>query len=312
MKSILQGLGIIFTLIASFLGNLYLLNGDMLISGFLSSIIVVILYFLQEMFIKKKSIISKNKFSTTSIVLWSIYVVLSIPITLSLIHSLNVELNEKKTIQLIASKKQENLNKMLDDYKASCNSYLISYQISVQNKLTTYKNNPNTALKTELLNPPFEAPASFFTGSISDPRRIAEDMKLNKSLRFMKLKDSIDERIKNYNKKYQNVFTNWSRVQLGIASVELNKLLTQNYTQLESGYKRLTTLDTPPFKFEYNKEEVSLNQPLALWNKYTPYSLLLIVILFHILILLPYIIEPVAGTYLSNINKNRTGGGISI
>ena len=44
MKTILQGLAIIFTLIASFLGNLYFLNGDIIISAFISSIIVVVLY----------------------------------------------------------------------------------------------------------------------------------------------------------------------------------------------------------------------------------------------------------------------------
>ena len=105
MKTILQGLAIIFTLIASFLGNLYFLNGDIIISAFISSIIVVVLYFLQETFIKKKATISKNKLSSTSIILWTLYLLLSIPITFALIHALNVELNEKKSIQEIKKHK---------------------------------------------------------------------------------------------------------------------------------------------------------------------------------------------------------------
>ena len=105
MKSILQGIAIIFTLITSFLGNLYFLKGDLILSAFISCIIVVILYFLIEQFIKRKSEISKNKFATTSILLWSLYILLSIPISASLIHFLNVEINEKSEIQKISNKK---------------------------------------------------------------------------------------------------------------------------------------------------------------------------------------------------------------
>lgn len=314
MKTILQGIGIIFTLIASFLGNLYFLNGDVIISAFLSSIIVVVLYFLQETFIKKKSIISKNKLSTTSIVLWTLYLLLSIPITFALIHALNVELNEKKNIQQIGAIKQDELNNMLNDYTKKYDSYLSTFKDKAQTKLYYYQDGRNdSALKNELMASPYETPSSFFNDPTAKATDQAEDLRNKKSKLFRIVKDSISNRILAYNNKYKMVFANWSRVQLSIASFELDKILKLNHEQIENEFKRLTEPTFPAYQYPYNKEVITINHPQDLWNKYKPYGLLIIVFLFHLLILLPYIIEPVAGTYLDSKKANKpVGGGIQI
>jgi len=313
MKSILQGIAIIFTLITSFLGNLYFLKGDLILSAFISCIIVVTLYFLIEQFIKKKSEISKNKFATTSILLWSLYILLSIPISASLIHFLNVEINEKSEIQTISNKKIANLNNMVSYYDTRVTNYLTSFSIEIQTKLYNYKSNKNTNLKTELINKPYEtAPSNLDNISSLDPKDIASDMRTAKQILFQRVKDSVTFQNKIYKGKYAKVYDNWSRLQLNIATDELNTLLLQNDKQFTNAFANLTDSITPPFYFEINQDKISLNHPFELWYKFKPYWFLIIVFLFHLLILLPYFIEPVAGKYI-NTNKNPgSGGGIII
>lgn len=307
MKSILQGIGIIFTLIASFLGCLYFLNGDILISAFFTSVIVVILYFLQESFIKKKAEISKNKLSSTSIILWTLYLLLSIPITFALIHALNVELNEKKTIQQIASAKQEDLTKMVEKFNIDYNTYLSRFELQAKVKLQNYKSTKSQQLRDTLEAPPYEAAPSFFELQDASAENQALYMKkalLNKLVKFESaIKDSINAF------KYKNVFSNWSRVQLSLASTELDRLLYQNHKNMVENLAQITHGNAPTFLYNYNKEFISINQPKELWIKNKPYGLLIIVFLFHILILLPYIIEPVAGIYIPPTKSNNTSGG---
>jgi len=314
MKTILQGLAIIFTLIASFLGNLYFLNGDIIISAFISSIIVVVLYFLQETFIKKKSIISKNKFSSTSIVLWTLYLLLSIPITFSLIHALNVELNEKEDIQQAAAMKQDDLTNMLKDYSKKYDGYLALFQEKAQTKLYTFQNDrKNKALMAELSAAPYETPTYFFDDTTVTANQQAVEAKKKKLTHFKIIEDSVNERVVAYNNKYQNVFSTWSRLQISIAAIELNKVLQQNHEQIVNEFKRLAESTYPTYLYPYNKEVIAINHPIDLWNKHKPYLLLVVVFFFHLLILLPYIIEPVAGTYLdAKKSKKAAGGGIQL
>jgi hypothetical protein len=315
MKSVLQGIGIIFTLIASFLGNLYFLNGDIIISSFISCIIVVVLYFLQETFIKKKSEISKNKFSSTSIVLWTLYLLLSVPITLSLIHSLNVELNEKKNIQQIAAIKQDDLMNMLKDDTVKHKQYLQTFKGELGSLLIKYKDDKirkisNPGLINKLQNAPYEIPVEFFQDNASNVENQVSNSLTKKEGQFNKLRDTIRSRINDYNNKYKTVFSNWSRLQLSIASTEIDKVLNQNHTQIANGFKRLADID---YQYPYNKQVIEINHPKDLWDKHKPYLLLIVVFLFHILILLPYIIEPVAGRYISTKKVNKpTSGGIQI
>lgn len=307
MKSILQGIGIIFTLIASFLGCLYFLNGDIMISAFITSIIVVVLYFLQETFIKKKATISKNKLSSTSIILWTLYLLLSIPITFSLIHALNVELNEKKNIQQIAAAKQEDLTRMVDKFNAEYNTYLSRYELQAKVKLQNYKSSHDPKLRDTLQTPPYEAAPSFFElqeASVDTQARYMKKALFNKLDRFeLGIKDTINAY------KYKTVFSNWSRVQLSLASTELDRLLSQNHKNMVDTLAQVTHGNAPAFQYNYNKETISINQPKELWIKNKPYGLLIIVFLFHILILLPYIIEPVAGRYITPKKGNNTAGG---
>jgi hypothetical protein len=269
------------------------------------------LYFLQETFIKKKNEITKNRFSSTSIILWTLYLLLSVPITFSLIHSLNIELNEKKNIQQIAAIKQDDLKNMIIDDSVKYESYLLQFSNDLEHQLDQFRDKTSdSTLKLKLLQAPYETPPDFFINNTILSKDQAEESRKKKLNQFKALKDSVRNRMREYNNKYKTVFINWSRLQLSIASSEIDKVLNQNHTQIANGFKRLANKD---YQYPYNKQVIEINHPKDLWDKHKPYILLIVVFLFHILILLPYIIEPVAGRYINTKKSNKpASGGIQI
>ncbi len=246
--------------------------------------------------------------------MWALYLLLSIPITFSLIHALNVELNEKQNIQQSTAAKQDDLVNMLKDYSKKYDNYLAKFKGNAENKLYQYQGDRNnTLLRAELSAAPYETPNYFFGDLTVKPGDQAEELRKKKSTLFKIVEDSVTERVNAYNNKYQNVFATWSRLQLSIAAFDLNKALKLNHDQMAAEFKLLAENTYPAYQYPYNQEVIAINHPLDLWNKHKPYGLLVIVFLFHLLILLPYIIEPVAGTYLDpKKSKNTPAGGIQI
>lgn len=317
MKNILQSIGIIFTLITSFLGLLYYLKGDILISGLISSIIVVILFFLIQQFMKNKSEIRKNRFSILSIILWTIYVLLSIPISFFLVHSLNIEINAKNDIKKIADSKMKALDAMNAYYETKVQDYLSTLQIDLKRNLTLYTNAPlsidGNKAKIALISAPF----NISQNTLNNINKInyvsqANNLIKAKSLLFNKVLDTLKIENQNFNAKYGATFENWSRLKLNYAFYQLDNILAGNYKKLKNAYTQNTNLTTG-FDFNYPKETGLMNKPVELWQKYLPYYLIFVVLIFNVLLLLPYFLEPITGVYVKQKDGNSgLGGGIEI
>jgi hypothetical protein len=313
MKKILQGIGIVFTLIASFLGLMYSLKGDILISGLVSLVIIVIEYFLIEKFIRSKSEITKNKFSALSIILWSIYVLLAIPISVFLLHTLNVEINAKKEIQMSGNKKLTDLNKMVQEYKSTVDKNLTTLSIELSNKLTLYSKKGNKDLENELMAAPFKMSLEELQGVNSANVSIKVRSLLNaKATKLIAIADTISKSNTNFTARYGGVFDGWARLQINYAFYELDNLLKKNKDSFANHFAQYSPYPTEKFTYEYSSEITNIAQPLALFMRHKPYYLLIALVLFHLLILFPYVIEPVAGVYIPPGNKPRVGGGIEL
>lgn len=313
MRFLLQGLGIIFSLVASFLGLLYFLNGDIIISALVSCVIVVLQFFLIEQFIKNKAEITKRRFSLLSLMLWFFYLLLSVPMTLSLIHALNVEINAKKEIQSEANTKVQYLDDMVEAYNDSVDNYLNKLRVDLNTKLSAYVSSdpasPNRSSLEEVLK---KEPYNF-----SDPGSLNNNnVQFNVTTTVDAIKGRLSEILENevmpdierYKSRYVPAFNNWSRLKLNLAMHELDTLLAGNNVKLSRNFSA-NTLGAGTFNFEYTSEDMLMDDPLALWNKHKPYLLLLFVLIFHILILLPYLMADVSGRY---INSKKTGGGINL
>ena len=80
MTSILQTIGSVFALLTAFLGAMYLLGGDLLLSGLISAVLVTVLYFVIDQLVRRKTEVRKLRFGPVSLVLWAGYALVSLPL----------------------------------------------------------------------------------------------------------------------------------------------------------------------------------------------------------------------------------------
>jgi hypothetical protein len=312
MKTILQGIGVVATLIASFLGLMYILKGDVIISAVVSLVLVVIEFFLIEKFIKSKAEITKNRFSTLSVLLWSIYLILAIPISIFLLHALTVEIYAKPNVQSIANKKIDDLTKMVSAFNTAKEASFESFSVELNNKLTQYAYDKKNILKETLKGQPYKM-SDEELGNLNK-ENIIETVTFSIDARKIKLVPVVDTVVKTNQKflnSYRNVFDKWSHFQINYAFYELDNLLKKNKETLINGYKKHIVFPmATSFEYTYTQEETNLTNPLILFGIYKPYLLFFAVLFFHLLILLPYLLTSTAGIYPPR--GNGQGGGIEI
>lgn len=313
MKTILQGIGVVATLIASFLGLMYILKGDVMISLVVSLVLVVIEYFLIEKFIKSKEEITKNRFSTLSVLLWSIYVILAIPLSVFLLHALTVEIYAKPNIQSVANKKIDDLSKMVSAFNTAKEASYQSFSVDLSNKLTELAYDKKSKLKDTLNELPYKMSNEELTNLTK--ANVGETVNHSIDARKMKLLPVVDSVVKTnekFLKSYKSVFDNWAHFQINYAFYELDNLLKKNKEALSNGYKKnILFPGATAFDYQYTQEETNLTNPLVLFGIYKPYLLFIAVLFFHFLIFLPYVLTSTVGTYASG-KKVRQGGGIEI
>jgi hypothetical protein len=116
----------------------------------------VIEFFLIEKFIKSKEEITKNRFSTLSVLLWSIYLILAIPISVFLLHALTVEIYAKPNVQSVANKKIDDLTKMVSAFNTAKEASFQSFSVDLTNKLTQYAYDKKSVLKDTLKEQPYK------------------------------------------------------------------------------------------------------------------------------------------------------------
>ena len=76
MINILQYIGLAFTLFSVFSGMMYMTKGEKIISSFVAILFVILSFFLIDQMIKRKELITKKKFSSLSIILWSLFLII--------------------------------------------------------------------------------------------------------------------------------------------------------------------------------------------------------------------------------------------
>ena len=312
MKNILQGIGVVFTLLASFLGLMYILKGDVIFSAIVSLVLVVIEFFLIEKFIKSKEEITKNRFSTLSILLWSIYGIIAIPTSIFLMHTLTVEIYAKPNVQSVANKKVEDLTKMVSTFNAASDASYLTFSIDLNNKLTDYTFDKSDNRKSILKSVPYKMSDEELNNiNSANIVQTVDNSILARKMKLLIVVDSVVQTNNKFLKKYKNVFDKWAHFQVNYAFYELDNLLKKNKDILSNGYKKYIVFPgATAFEYTYNQDETNLTNPLVLFGLYKPYGLFLAVLFFHFLILLPYLLTDTVGTYASG-KKTVKGGGNS-
>jgi hypothetical protein len=312
MRFVIQILGLVFSLISSFLGLMYWLNGDLIISGLVASLLTVFQYFIVEVMRKRKLEITKKRFSALSVFLWFMYLLLAVPLSIFLVHSLNVELNSKHIIQQMGNKKISDLTEQKVVYLRAKGNYTNDLGINLRYKMVEALDTTNSAGKSarkyllDTIGISSQMLQSLTPANISQNVTSFIDAK---DALLKRASDSVETSIKNFTTQYGSVFDNWSRLQLNLAFIQLDTLLKRHDKELKQSFEKYAKPTSQTYAYDWNRELPLLNDPLALWRKNRPLLLLLTVLLFHFLALAPYLMEKKPGTYGNEDKKNPPKGG---
>jgi len=333
MQTILQFIGLFLLLILSFFGANYMLNGDIILSGGISLTLVILMYFLIEFLKKRKVQITKSKFSTGSILGWVLFAVLCIPSGLLIVHALNVEINAKKDLQgyanNIVTKNQEIINLFQTENK----QYISDTYLIARNALDSYVNSSNEtvrdSIKTMLATRRFgienlqEIDKNNFTNSAVALQSALE-------IRTEDMLDSVRVRSATVIENNAYLVENWSRLRVVTSLQELENMLEKNLNQLNKflvaeNYKTnvfsnpndasnevLAVLTDENNQLKIVKANSNLASFSELWGQYTPYGLIIPALIFFFLLILPYMLEKTAGTYVQKDDEEIDEGGIEI
>jgi hypothetical protein len=313
MITALRALALFFTLLSSFLGAMYLLNGNLVYSGIIAILILILTFFMIEELIKRKVNITKSKFSPLSFTLWTFYIVLSIPISFLLLHALNVELNEKTEVQKTAEAQVKSLDQMTNDYASQSSGHISMLSSTLRGNLILYTyNSNNSGAKRVLQGAPFYlsnstlASISSSNYTVYSSRTIAAiTNKFNAHLSKIKADNN------SFNQSSLPNITNWSRLHVNRSIIDLNDLLKSNFTILDYDYRTNSSMTTG-FNFNLITADYLIDKPVQLLEKHKPSYLLVFVILFQLILLLPYLLTPSPGGYPTNSKDRIYEGGIII
>lgn len=336
MQIILQFTGLLLLLVLSFFGSNYLLNGDIIISGTISLVLVISIYFLIEFMKKRKVQITKSSISGTSIFLWGIFAIVSVPISVLIIHALNAEINAKVDLQAytkaIVVKNQDAINL----FQSENQQYIEETYLIAINALDLFVNTTNQSKKDSLKEALGESRfgiSDFSTINKTNYRNSANALQSALEIRSQAVLDSVQERTKSVLNTNVYLVDNWSRLRVVGAIAELEKMLERNINQLnrflvDENFKHdvfVTNREKNPEvlsiklgennQLSVTKSALQLSSFRGLWNAYKPYWLLFFVSIVLFLLLLPYILEKTAGVYINSVSNDVDEfdeGGIDI
>lgn len=325
IKTIIFYLGILLSGVMSFLGLIYVNKGELVLSAVLAAIIVLIQYFVILKFRDNKDIVSKNKISAITVVLFILYLVAIIPSTIFTLHSLNVQLFHKSEVIKNSNTHVEKIDFLTKQYENKYSAYLDLIATNLKKDLDVYKvardSRKNNKTKIErlevvLTSSPYllksEQLENFVNGNVSSTS-IVKKVEDNRKEAFEKnAKESLDEKLVEKHKKNIN---NWNLLSVSGSISDLSNLYKSALEKYNSSLDKNIVLpknisEAKEFsKIDESPSEIPnlLTNPIKLIKKYIIFGLVL-ALLFNFLLIIP-VIKMNQGGYKSRL-KTYPGGRI--
>jgi hypothetical protein len=296
-----QAVGLIVTLISSFIGGLYIFKGEWLYAVPISIIFVVSIYYLVIFFCREKENRRKKGYPPIFFYLFGLYAIMSIVLSFFVLHFYNVEMNEKQEIQSNGTNKINGVKLIYTSYDEQYNDFLNKLEADINSKITSYNNYPNTriSISNDLLSAPYnldQVSINSIAGSTSPSNAVKTNIDIRRQ-GFINHKQKI---LTNENKinlssheefidEQKNIIDNWDRLQIGKSLNELNERINKDYVGLNN-YLIDKTNNNYKIDFEIKNyiNQTLMDKPLILASKHFGIGSILVVLMFQLLILLPY------------------------
>lgn len=305
---------LLIILIGNFLGLLYITEGNLVIS-MLGSIFLVICYFFVVQLLKKnKEVMFRNNFLHGSLLFWVFFSILGYASFNLMSHFINIEYNCKEKIKTEATNKIKLIDSLSLVYKNRSKDDVQNFEAQLKTKLTAYKITKNSVLRNQLALEPFRVDAS----ALNSPDFINVEAVANAKVTPYRLKieknnQNLEQTINLNSKKYQSVFDNWKRLSLMTTYSKLNEYVDVSVKLINTKIEELP-LDKTPITISYNKKLLPLNNPGKLNRIFKPnYTLpLIIIVMIHLFILIPFFSYKVRGYNGSTNGENKQKGTIEL
>jgi hypothetical protein len=296
-----QGLGLLLTLIGSFIGGIYMFNGEWLYAFPLSVFFVVALYYLVIFFCKEKENRRRKGYPKIFYYLFGAYGLLAMILSFFVLHFFNVEINEKEEIQASAYRKIETLKGIYTSYDDQYQQFLVALETTMNYELTQLSSDPSKSIATKarLGQSPYNLDGSDVDRIVNSPD-ISQQIKTilaSRSLEFNLHKKAVLSKnstiqvstFEDYIKKQEKIISTWDRFSVASSLSELNGRITEDYDALNV---YLTGQTNNQYSISLNngldRDETLIAQPTTLASKHMGPASLLFLIFFNVLILLPY------------------------
>jgi hypothetical protein len=301
LKTGMMYLGLLLSVIATFLGTIHFFKGQLAMAIIITLVLALGMFFLLDMLIRKKEELRKNSSynRNLSLILYSLYLLLALPLSYFTVHGFNVELNVKNQMKNQYGEVKNELVQVNDAFNLHTNKLIDHIDINLQNLMTT-KN--YSKLKTI-----YNLDKDVLKGNDKQIRLSKkDDIKGDITLKY----EQINKNYKTTILKSVDNIASWNLFELhnSMAVVDsqipvLKKKIEELYQTESTKYEFSSTLALPPSNRDYN-----LANPLELLKKNSAYSLLLIALLQHFLLLSPLVLTFKTKGY----KGGKVDGGIEI
>jgi hypothetical protein len=282
----------------------------------LGSMFLVICYYFVILLLKNnKEVMIRKNFLHPSLLFWAFFLILGYASFNLMSHFINVEFNCKDKIIAEATHKIKLVASLSDTYKKRSKDDVQNFDAQLKTKLTAYKTTKDIILRNQLVLEPFRVNNNVLSYPEFINVEAVANAKVNPYLlKIGKNNQNIQQTILLNSKKYQSVFDNWKRLSLMKTYTVLNEYVVQSSKLINSKIEELP-LDKTPIVIPPGKKLLPLNNPAELNKLFPPnYTLpLIIVVILHIFILIPFFSYKVRG-YKNGTSKggNRRLGTIEL
>ena len=296
-----QAIGLLVTLLCSFIGSLYIFDGEWLFAFPISIIFVVAMYYLVIFFCKEKENRRKKGYPPIFYYLFGVYAVMSIILSFLVLHFYNVEFNEKEVIQQAGINKINGVEMIYKSYDQQYTDFLNKLEADINGKITTYSNFPDRriSISTALQAAPYNldvAAINSLAGAASPTNEVKVNIDYRRQGFLTNKKNTLtrnnSENVASYQEflaNQKNTIEGWDRFNIGKSMSDLDERITKDYASLND-YLTNKTVNNYKIDFETSNYlgETLMAKPFDLAAKHMGPMTLLILIFFQILILLPY------------------------
>lgn len=300
LKTGLMYIGLLLSVIATFLGTIHFFKGQLVMAIIITLVLALGMFFLLDQLILKKALILKNSGfnKRLSLTLKSLYVLLALPLSFFTVHGINVELNVKNQVKNQYGEVRGEINEMNTAYNKQSTELVKFIEIDLQNLMTT-GNKAKLKSKYNLDEQTLRS-AKETEIRLSKKSAIENELKNNYQKVSNEHESFISKAVENISK--WNLFELHNSMAIVDSQVPMLKKKIEKLYQTESTkYEFSSTISLPS-----KKREFELTNPWKLLVENSAYSLLLIAVLQHLLMLAPLFLTNKNGGYPEDISDYGT------